>query len=129
MTGNVWWLNWDCSIVDKFFRIHLRHIKLFYDVYLLSLISKSTFKIIFLGGYVLRIELIVNWENKNWHVLSKISNLKYHIIHQIFCRFSGIFLLKRRHLMNFYNSAKIRRNWQIKKIRNSLWWWKRNIVF
>ena len=41
--------------MDKFFRIHVRHIKLFYDVYLPRLITKSTFKIIFLGGYVLRI--------------------------------------------------------------------------
>ena len=36
-------------------RIHLRHIKRFYDVYLLSLSAKSTFKIMNLGGYVFRI--------------------------------------------------------------------------
>jgi len=35
--GNVLW--------TKFFRIYLRHIKRFYDVYLLSLSAKSTFKI------------------------------------------------------------------------------------
>ena len=34
----------------KFFGIHLTHIKLFYDVYLLSLIAKLTVRIIFLGG-------------------------------------------------------------------------------
>ena len=33
---------------------NLRHIKLFYDVYLLSLIAKSTLKITFSGGYTLR---------------------------------------------------------------------------
>ena len=67
VTGNLWRLNRICSIVDKYFRIHLRHIKLYYDVYLLSLIAKSTFKIIFLGGYVLRIGFlkILNNDDKN----------------------------------------------------------------
>ena len=37
------------------FKIHLRHKQILYDVYFLSLIEKSTFKIIFLRGYVLRI--------------------------------------------------------------------------
>ena len=55
VTGNVWWLNWICSIVEKFFRIHLRHIKRFYDVYLLSMSAKSMFKIMNLGGYGFRI--------------------------------------------------------------------------
>ena len=55
VTGNVWWFNWICNIVDKLFRIHLRNIKRFYDVYLLSLSAKLTFKIINLGGYVFRI--------------------------------------------------------------------------
>ena len=32
VTGNVWWLNWDCSIVGNHFRIHLRHIKHFHNV-------------------------------------------------------------------------------------------------
>ena len=41
-----------CSIVDKFFRIHLIHLKRFYDAKSLSLIAKWTFEIIFLGGYV-----------------------------------------------------------------------------
>ena len=55
VTGNVLWLNWICSIVDKFLRIHLRHIKRYNNVYLLSLSVKSTFKIMNLGGYVFRI--------------------------------------------------------------------------
>ena len=59
VTGNVWWLNWDCSIVEIFFRIHLRHIKPFKDLYLLSLSAKSTFKIINLGSYVLRISFFL----------------------------------------------------------------------
>ena len=52
VTGNVW----ECSIEEKFFRIHLRHLKRFNDGYFLSLIAKPTFKIIYLGGYVLRID-------------------------------------------------------------------------
>ena len=40
-----------CSIVEKFFRIHLGHIKRFNDIYLLSLSAKSTFKIIHFGGF------------------------------------------------------------------------------
>ena len=39
------------------FRVHLRHIKRFHDVQLLSFSAKSTFKIINLGGYVFRIVL------------------------------------------------------------------------
>ena len=42
----------------KSFSIHLRHI--IYDVYLPSLSVKSTFKIIHLGGYVLRPDLKKN---------------------------------------------------------------------
>ena len=53
--GNVWWLNWECSIVDNFFRIHLRLIKRFFAVYLLSLSVKSPFKIMNLCGYVFSI--------------------------------------------------------------------------
>ena len=41
VTGNVWSLNWICNIVDKVFRIYLRHIKRFYDVYLLNLSATS----------------------------------------------------------------------------------------
>ena len=41
--------------VEKFFRIHLRRLKRFYDVKSLSLCAKSTFKIIYLSGYVFRI--------------------------------------------------------------------------
>jgi len=43
------------SIVETFFRIPLRHIIRFYDVYLLSLSAKSTLKIMNLGRYVFRI--------------------------------------------------------------------------
>ena len=32
VTGNVWELNGECSIVEKLFRIHLRYIKRFNDV-------------------------------------------------------------------------------------------------
>ena len=32
VTGYVWQLNWVCSIVDKFFQIHLRHLKRFKDL-------------------------------------------------------------------------------------------------
>ena len=62
VTGNVWWLNWicKCSIVDKF-RIHLRHIKRFYDVYLLSLSAKSTFKNMNLGEFVFKIVFFLNY--------------------------------------------------------------------
>ena len=44
----VWLLNRECSIVEKFFRIHLRHIKRFNDVELMSLSANSTFKTIHL---------------------------------------------------------------------------------
>ena len=30
VTGNVWWLKWECSIVEKFVRNHLRPIRRFY---------------------------------------------------------------------------------------------------
>ena len=56
VTGNLWLLNWECSIVENFFRTNLRHMKSFNDVKLLSLSAKWTFKIIRLGGYVLRID-------------------------------------------------------------------------
>ena len=39
----------------NFFRIHLKRIKRFYDVYLLSLSAKPTLKIVNLFGYVFRI--------------------------------------------------------------------------
>ena len=58
MTGNVRWLNWVCRIVNKFFKIHWRHIKCFHDVKLLSLSAKSTFNIMNLGGYVFRIVFV-----------------------------------------------------------------------
>ena len=45
---------WECRIVEKLLRIHLRH-KRFNDAWLPSYSAKSTFKIIQLGGYVLRI--------------------------------------------------------------------------
>ena len=32
VTDNVWWLNEDFSIVEKFLRIHLRQIKRFKDL-------------------------------------------------------------------------------------------------
>ena len=66
VTGNVRWLNWVCSIVDTFLKIHLRHIKLFYDVYLRSLSAKSTFKIMNLGRYVFRVGFLklVNNDDK-----------------------------------------------------------------
>ena len=72
----------------QFLRIHLRHIKLFYDVYLLSLIAKSTFKIIFLGWYVLRLCFIYNTDYpficknllfKNKNNTSKCSCITYNI--------------------------------------------------
>ena len=44
----------DCSIVDKFFRIYLRHIKVS-TTYVLSLSAKSTFKIMNLGVYIFKI--------------------------------------------------------------------------
>ena len=44
-----------CSIVEKVFRIHLRYIKRFNVVELMSLSPKSTLKIIHLDGYVERI--------------------------------------------------------------------------
>ena len=55
---------------DKFFRIHLRQIKLFYNVYLLSLITKPTFKIIFLGGNILRIFFfqLLNNDDKKYNL-------------------------------------------------------------
>ena len=43
------------DIVEIYFRIHSRHIKRFNDIYLLSLSAKSTFKIIYLGGYISRL--------------------------------------------------------------------------
>ena len=48
VTGNVWQLNWECSIVEKLFRIYLRHKKRFKD---LSLSAKSMFKVVLLGEY------------------------------------------------------------------------------
>ena len=64
---NVWWLNLECSIVEKFFRIHLRQLKHFDDVKLLSLSTKTKFQIIHLGGYVLGIVLkkLLNNDDKN----------------------------------------------------------------
>ena len=47
------WLS--MQYVDKFFKIHLRHIKRFHDVQLVSLSAKSPLKIMNLGGYVSRI--------------------------------------------------------------------------
>ena len=41
-----------------YLRIHLRPIQRFNDVQLLSLSAKSTFKIIHLGDYVLRIDFL-----------------------------------------------------------------------
>ena len=43
-------------------RVHLRHTKRFYDVNLLGLSAKSTFKIINLGRYVFRIGFFLNYE-------------------------------------------------------------------
>ena len=43
------------DIVEIYFRIHSRHIKRFNDIYLLSFSAKSTFKIIYLGGYISRL--------------------------------------------------------------------------
>jgi len=54
--------------VDKLFRIHLRNIKRFYDVYLLSLSAKLTFKIINLGGYVFRIGFLKSLNNDDKNV-------------------------------------------------------------
>ena len=55
VTGNIWWLNWVCTVVDNLFWIHLRHIKRFHDVSLRSLSAKLSFKIMTLGVYVFRI--------------------------------------------------------------------------
>ena len=49
VTGYERWLNRICSVVENFFRIHLRHIKLFKDLYILSLSANSTFKTPTLG--------------------------------------------------------------------------------
>ena len=46
----------ELSIVEKFFRIHLRQIKRFNNVQLLSLSAKSTFKIPRLGDNWIRFE-------------------------------------------------------------------------
>ena len=54
-----------CSIIEKFFRIHLKHMKRFYDVQLLSLCAKSTLKIVYLGGYVLSIVFFLKLLNNN----------------------------------------------------------------
>ena len=47
-----------------YLRIHLRPIQRFNDVQLLSLSAKSTFKIIHLGDYVLRIDFL-KWSNND----------------------------------------------------------------
>ena len=46
VTSNVWLLNWECSIVEKFFRNHLKPIRLFYSAYLFSKSTNSIFKIL-----------------------------------------------------------------------------------
>ena len=46
-------MNWEWNIMEKCFRIHLRYVTRFNDAKKLS--AKSTFKIIHLGGYFLRI--------------------------------------------------------------------------
>ena len=46
VTGNVWKLNWDSSIIEKFSRIHLRSIKRFYGKYLFSKSENWLFKIL-----------------------------------------------------------------------------------
>ena len=53
------WLS--MQYVDKFFKIHLRHIKRFHDVQLVSLSAKLPLKIMNLGGYVSRIGFL-NYE-------------------------------------------------------------------
>ena len=45
VTGNVWWLKWECSIVEKFVRNHLRPIRRFYGAYLLSKSANSNIRI------------------------------------------------------------------------------------
>ena len=46
VTGNVWWLNWDWSIIETFFRIHLRPIRRLYGAYLFSKSANAIFKIL-----------------------------------------------------------------------------------
>ena len=46
VTGNVWFLNWDCSIIETYFRIHLRPIRRFYGAYLFRKSANSIFKIL-----------------------------------------------------------------------------------
>ena len=56
-----------------FFRIHLRQVKRFYDVYWMSLSAKSTFKIMNLGGYVFRIVFFFKLSNNDDEKYSKNS--------------------------------------------------------
>ena len=56
------------------FRIHLRHVKSFYDVYLLSLRANLTFKIRNLGWYVFRI-VFFQLSNKDDKKYSKHSTV------------------------------------------------------
>ena len=44
VTGNVWYLNWECSIVETFFKIPLRLMRCFYGAYLFSERANSIFE-------------------------------------------------------------------------------------
>ena len=46
VTGNVWTITRDCSIIENFFRLHLRPMRCFYDGYFFSKSANAIFKIL-----------------------------------------------------------------------------------
>ena len=81
-----------CMVVElnvqycgKIFRIHLRHIKRFYDVYLLSFSSKSWICLV-IKLRKLKLTVIIEKSNLIQLLISKISHYSQ--------RFSGIFIKK-----------------------------------
>ena len=52
VTGNVWWLKWECIIVEKFVRNHLRPIRRFYGAYLLRKSANSNYNILMDCSYL-----------------------------------------------------------------------------
>ena len=84
-------MNWVCSVVENFFRIHLRHIKLFQDLQILSLSTNLTFKTPTL--------VLIRFQNKSY------SLYKVSLLTCLWSRKSEVSLLIKYFQMRFLNAA------------------------